>query len=101
MLSLNDEEFKGLFRGSPVLRAKRRGFLRNVAVALGNLKSPEAVAALKKALHDHEPLVRQHVAWALGRIQSDDAREALVNRLEVETENEVREEIQEALEGPD
>ncbi len=101
MLSLNDEEFKRLFRGSPVLRAKRRGFLRNVAVALGNLKIPEAVPALCQALHDHEPLVRQHVAWALGKIPSDEARGALVNRLEVETENEVREEIQEALKGSD
>jgi len=101
MLSLNDEEFKRLFRGSPVLRAKRRGFLRNVAVALGNLKSPEAVPALSKALHDHEPLVRQHVAWALGKIPADEARGALVNRLEVETENEVREEIREALKGSD
>ena len=101
MLSLNDEEFKRLFRGSPVLRAKRRGFLRNVAVALGNLGSPEAVPALCQALHDHEPLVRQHVAWALGKIPSDEARGALVNRLEVETENEVREEIQEALKGSD
>ncbi len=101
MLSLNDEEFKRLFRGSPVLRAKRRGFLRNVAVALGNLKSPEAVPALSKALHDHEPLVRQHVAWALGKMKSDDARDALVNRLEVETELDVRDEIRGALKGSD
>ena len=101
MLSLNDEEFKQLFRGSPVLRAKRRGFLRNVAVALGNIGSAEAVPALSEALHDHEPLVRQHVAWALGRIQSENARDALQGRLEVETENDVREEIQEALEVSD
>jgi epoxyqueuosine reductase len=68
-----------------------------VAVALGNLQTPEAVPALSKALRDHEPIVRQHVAWALGRIKSEDARDALQKRLEVETENEVREEIQEAL----
>ncbi len=101
MLSLNDEEFKRLFRGSPVLRTKRRGFLRNVGVALGNLKSHDAVPALSNALHDHEPLVRQHVAWALGRIKSDEASAALQGRLEVETELEVREEIQKALEGSD
>ena len=101
MLSLNDEEFKRLFRGSPVLRAKRRGFLRNVAVALGNLQSPESVPALSNAIHDHEPLVRQHVAWALGRINSDAAREALQERLEIETEEEVREEIRAGLEGSD
>ncbi len=101
LLSLSEEEFKKKFRGSPVLRAKRRGFLRNVAVALGNLKKLEAVPALSKALDDREPLVRQHVAWALGRMESNDAREALAKRLEVETDSDVREEIQQALESPD
>ena len=99
LLSLDDEEFKHRFRGSPVLRAKRRGFLRNVAVALGNLKSVEAVPALARALEDQDSLVRRHVAWALGRIKSDGARDALEKRLGVETENEVTEEIRDALGG--
>jgi epoxyqueuosine reductase len=97
LLSLSDEEFKYRFRGSPVLRAKRRGFLRNVAVALGNLKNKESIPALSKALGDHEPLVRQHAAWALGEIASDDTRSVLEERLGIETVEEVREEIQGAL----
>lgn len=99
LLSLDDEEFKHRFRGSPILRTKRRGFLRNVAVALGNLKSIEAVPALVRALEDQEPLVRRHVAWALGRIKSDGACEALEKRLRVETETEVIEELRDALGG--
>lgn len=97
LLSLSEEEFRRRFRGSPILRAKRRGFLRNVAVALGNLKSREAVPALIQALEDDEPLVRRHVAWALGQIASAEGLAALRSRLEVESDAEVREEIEEAI----
>lgn len=97
LLSLSEEEFRRRFRGSPILRAKRRGFLRNVAVALGNLKSREAVPALIRTLQDEEPLVRRHVAWALGRIRTAECLEALRKRLEIELDAEVREEIEEAI----
>jgi epoxyqueuosine reductase len=97
LLSLTEEEFRRRFKGSPILRAKRRGFLRNVAVALGNLKSREAVPALTRALQDSEPLVRGHAAWALGRIGTPEALNALEQRQAVETEESVREEMGEAL----
>lgn len=97
LLSLSEEEFRRRFRGSPILRAKRRGFLRNVAVALGNLKSPEALPALTKALQDHEPVVRGHAAWALGQIGPAESVEALTERLQVEEDRGVKEEIEEAL----
>jgi epoxyqueuosine reductase len=97
LLSLSEEEFRRRFKGSPILRAKRRGFLRNVAVALGNLKSREAVPALAGALHDEDPLVRRHVAWALGQIGSPESLEALRKRLQVESDVEVREEIEKAI----
>lgn len=67
-LALDEADFKALFRGSPILRAKRRGFLRNVCVALGNTGTREDIPALQAAAADHEPLVREHAAWALGRI---------------------------------
>jgi epoxyqueuosine reductase len=97
LLSLTEEEFRRRFKGSPILRAKRRGFLRNVAVALGNLKSRAAVPALTRALDDEEPLVRQHVAWALSQIGTQKSRDALTEHLDVESDPEVREEIEEAL----
>ena len=96
-LSMSEETFRLRFRGSPVLRAKRRGFLRNVAVALGNLGSPQAVDALIAALDDSEPLVRGHVAWALGRIGSTGVIKALQKRLVAENDIDVRREIEEAL----
>jgi epoxyqueuosine reductase len=96
-LSLTEAEFRRRFRGSPILRAKRRGFLRNVAVALGNTKSHEAIPALRLALEDAEPLVRGHSAWALGQIGSPSAVAALRCRLEVERDTEVRGEIEDAI----
>jgi epoxyqueuosine reductase len=98
LLSMTAAEFRHRFRGSPILRAKRRGFLRNIAVALGNLRSFEAVPALTRALDDEEPLVRGHIAWALGRIGSAQAFEALQRRLRVEADGEVRSEIAQAME---
>ncbi len=97
LLSLTEEQFRRRFRGSPVLRAKRRGLLRNAAVALGNLRSREAVPVLISALSDSEPLVRGHVAWALGEIGEEQGLLALKERLPSEQDREVRDEIEAAL----
>ena len=97
LLALDRDAFRRRFKGSPILRAKRRGFLRNVAVALGNSKSVEAIPALIQALDDEEALVRGHVAWALGQIGSRQAIDALVRRRRIESESEVLSEIVEAL----
>ena len=87
-------------------RTKRRGLLRNVAVALGNWGSPEAVPVLAQSLSDAEPLVRGHAAWALGWIASREdcppevasqVGEALTSRLFVEEDEWVREELSLAL----
>src|SRR3954471_17898377 len=75
-MTMTQDEFSRRFKDSPIKRPKRRGLLRNVAVALGNWGSPEAVPALAVALNDYEPLVRGHAAWALGCIGTDNAREA-------------------------
>jgi epoxyqueuosine reductase len=97
-LSLTPEAFNTKFKGSPVKRAKRRGYLRNVAVALGNRGSPQDVPELKKALMDEtEPLVRRHAAWALGRIGGESALKALTQAEAAESDPEVRKEIFSAL----
>lgn len=97
-LELTPEEFNCKFKGSPVKRAKRRGYLRNVAVSLGNTGNPAAVPALARSLReDPEPLVRGHAAWALGQIGGPAARQALEAAAGVERDPEVLEEIQAAL----
>lgn len=68
LLAMDEAQFKTAFRGSPILRTKRRGLLRNVCVALGNWGSGDAVPVLTRALEDPEPLVREHAAWAIGRV---------------------------------
>lgn len=67
-LALTDEQFRSLFRGSPIKRIKRRGLLRNVCVALGNVGALEDLPALDRAARDPEPLIAEHAAWAITRI---------------------------------
>ena len=68
-LSLDDDKFRRLFRNSPIKRTKRRGFLRNVCVALGNVGMVEDLPALEKAASDPEPLIAEHAEWALEQIR--------------------------------
>ena len=69
-LGLSDEDFRSLFRNSPIKRIKRRGFLRNVCVALGNVGNPSDLAALGRAAADPEPLIAEHAKWAIHQIRS-------------------------------
>ncbi len=69
-LSLDDPGFKRQFRDTPMLRTRRRGFLRNVCVALGNTAGAEALPALAKAAADPEPLIAEHAQWALTQIEN-------------------------------
>jgi epoxyqueuosine reductase len=69
-LSLNDAEFRNLFRNSPIKRIKRRGFLRNVCVALGNVGTRDDLPALDRAAADPELLIAEHAGWAIQRIQA-------------------------------
>jgi len=97
-LSLTSQAFNRKFKNSPLKRAKRRGYLRNAAVALGNLGVPVAASALAQAvLSDPEPLVRGHAAWALGRIGGELASATLSLALQNETDVYVLEEIRQAL----
>ena len=70
LLRLDDAQFKAYFAGTPMLRTKRRGLLRNVCVALGNVGNETALPDLAKASHDHEPLIAEHARWAIGEIES-------------------------------
>ena len=98
-LRLTPEAFNRKFKGSPVRRTKRRGYLRNVAIALGNRRRADSVPVLAAALRDPEALVRGHAAWALGCIGGLEAGERLRAALRDEPDAWVRAEIQAALEA--
>ncbi len=68
-LELMPKDFNSKFKDSSVKRAKRRGYLRNIAVALGNSNDTNALSALNQALDDSEPMVRAHAAWAIQKIE--------------------------------
>ena len=97
VVNMTQTEFSKKFKGSPIKRAKRKGFLRNVLIAIGNWGSRSAVPSLKKALLDEEPLIRMHAAWALGQVGGKNAKQALENQLTNENDSEVISEIQDAL----
>ncbi|HTR41543.1 MAG TPA: tRNA epoxyqueuosine(34) reductase QueG [Pseudomonadales bacterium] len=68
LLSLDAKGFKERFKSSPILRTKRRGLLRNVCVALGNVGDESARPALERAAQDSEPLIAEHAQWAIEEI---------------------------------
>ena len=70
LLQLDAGAFKARFAGSPILRTKRRGLLRNVCVALGNIGDERVLPALEKASWDVEPLIAEHAQWATGQIEA-------------------------------
>ena len=112
VLELSSASFNRLYKNTPVLRAKRRGYLRNAAIALGNLSrettfegpnpdpfvnSLKATTALERLLlEEPEPLIRCHAAWALGQIASQRSLQVLSQAAQREIDPEVLTEIQAA-----
>jgi epoxyqueuosine reductase len=68
LAGLDGEGFGARFRRSPIKRAKRRGLLRNVAVALGNLRQASGAPALEALAGDEDAVVREHAKWALRKL---------------------------------
>lgn len=99
-IHLSNQEFSQKFGNTPVKRALRRGYLRNVAVAIGNSHDPRSVPELIRALvEEREPLVRSHITWALGKYHQNQARSALAARLIQESNPDVITEIRMALDS--
>ncbi len=70
LLALDEAGFKRRFAGTPMLRTKRRGLLRNVCVALGNVGDASVLPALEKAALDPEHLIAEHARWAVEQIEA-------------------------------
>jgi epoxyqueuosine reductase len=70
LLSLDEAEFRRRFAGTPIMRSKRSGLLRNACVALGNTGEEAALPALQKAATGADELVAEHAAWAIEQIKA-------------------------------
>lgn len=68
LANLSPEAFRETFRSSPIKRTKRRGLLRNVAVAMGNSGDPKFFPVLNDLVEREEPLVAEHARWAMEKI---------------------------------
>lgn len=99
LLGMSRAEFEAEFGGSPLERPGYGGLRRNAAIVLGNLGDERAVGVLGRALQDEEFLVRGAAAWALGRIGGATAKELLSERVSVEQDASVQEELETALAG--
>ena len=70
---LDDASYRRAFAGTPVRRAGRDRFVRNVLIAIGNSASATLASEAEARLDDASPLVRAAAVWALRRLSGDDA----------------------------
>jgi epoxyqueuosine reductase len=94
---LTEEAFKSNFKGSPISRTKRKGFIRNIVVAMGNSGLEEFIPYLNESLKDEDPIIRAHSAWALWELGGRTSYHSLSTHLETESDSMVREEISSIL----
>ncbi len=97
LLGLDRDGYVERFQVSPMKRAKLEGLRRNAAVAMGNRGDGSYLPVLARTLENAEPPLRRHAAWALGRLDSSEANEALERALDLEEDPSVRAEIAAAL----
>lgn len=93
LFELDEAAFRQRFRRTPLWRPKRRGLLRNAAIVLGNQRAVGEMDALTRGLNDDDAIVRGASAWALGQLETREARAVLAERLEREQDADVRDEI--------
>ncbi|MBC8286480.1 MAG: tRNA epoxyqueuosine(34) reductase QueG [Nitrospinae bacterium] len=97
LIQISQEIFSQRFKGSPIKRIKRRGLLRNAAVALGNSGNRQAIPILIKVLDDEEPLIRAHVVWALGELSGAEILPVIREKLNHERAAIVLEELERVI----
>ncbi len=98
LMGLDDDGFRRRYGRTAIRRTKRRGLLRNAAIALGNSGNPAAVPILAAVLaNEPEALVRAHAAWALGRLADAPARAVLDRARRHDPDSSVRGEIERGL----
>jgi epoxyqueuosine reductase len=103
LVSLGVDEYRTLFRGSAMKRAKLEGLKRNAMIAMGNSRDSEYVAPLEEQLAADQESLRSVAAWALGRIGGEGAvrvlRRARTREAADTVLTEIESALQEALDG--
>ena len=74
LAGLTEGEFRTMFRGTPVTRARYSGFLRNVAVAMGNSRNPELIVPLERLAESEDEVVASHARWGIEKLAGTRAR---------------------------
>jgi epoxyqueuosine reductase len=97
LLEMDEEAFRNRFEGTPILRARWTGLVRNAAVALGNSGDARAIEPLGQTLQHPEATVRGHAAWALGNLGGPRAEDLLEKHMRLEKDPEAFEEITAAI----
>lgn len=69
LAAMSEDEFKKAFAHSPIKRAKYRGWLRNLCVAMGNSGDSRCLPKLQELALHADPIVREHAQWALSRFR--------------------------------
>jgi len=110
LFELDDDQFRQRFRKTPLWRPKRRGILRNAAIAMGNQPAAANIDSLLLGTHDQEPLIRGAAVWALLQhlrelvdmpaVVSMRVRDRLRQLEQNETDSEVRTELEAIGDGP-
>ena len=67
---ISEDDFHRIFAHSPIKRAKYRGWLRNLCVAMGNSGDERFVPWLEQVAQHSDPIVREHATWALDRLRN-------------------------------
>lgn len=96
---LNKKSINENFSRTSLIRAGRRGLLRNAAIVMGNSRNPVFLDQLSIGISDRDPIIRSHCAWAVGKIGGYKAKNILDMALKKETDPYVKHEIQAALEN--
>lgn len=97
LINISADDFKKHIVPTTAGWIGRTRFRRNVIIAAGNAGEIEALPSLLTALHDAEPVIRGHAAWALGQTGRRKASASLEKALAVEDDVCVIEEIETAL----
>jgi epoxyqueuosine reductase len=71
LAALTEEEFRQLYNGTPVSRSRYSGFLRNVAIAMGNRRLPKFRPPLERLVRSDDPIVAEHARWALQQLEEN------------------------------